>query len=1027
MKRITALFLVAAMLILAAPFTFSTVVNAQTVSNEEQLKAAITADGAATITLDADFTINTGDISGFEGTLDGNGHTITLTGEPLFGTITSATVKDLTLAGSVSETINAANKKLAALAREAKTSLTLSNVVNKADVTFTYDATAELKGGYVAGLIGWVNEACVVDITDCINEGTVSALAPNGAQYAQTVHAGGFIGGTTKAKGTISRCINKGKLFIDGPISGAGGIVGYTNNSTTSATAFVIEYCANLADLNGKAGVDGNVLGNRNERTAGICGYMSATIVRYCYNTGMIYDDNAYGIAGYGNANNKNWRNEVYCNYTYSSDKLTAELGRYKANTIIGGQCYVYGNYIMENRREIHTAEITSTPEFKDGVETGKTYYTANTIVRCDRYEPANVYRNAEDLLAQLDADEAVAGIWVEDTQNINKGYPVFAWQVDETPSTSAELGTVEIASYEALATALASATTAVDTCYKLTADITVPANFTQIADFYDVLDGNGHTITLDKTTKALINNLYGTIQNVTFAGETNISEQNTNLVTVNKGDRYINNVRTDNQKSTGFCSSGVIANEAIGATLSYVASTVDAKATFTRDGTGTAGTVFGGFIGTVYANSDGQGTTLVHCTNNGAVTVNYPTNENYTRDMVAGLVAVALGKTRIAYCRNNADIITVNSRGNVGGLMAFVTHSESVTSSVSPARIYISYSVNAGDFKNTGHNNERAGGIVGCGYAFEIKYCYNVGKPLSGNNKAFVGIHGWAQTYNDYRKNLTVYGCYTVDTSNAMTQFVIKEENGKTENYHASGFIFANNFHASTQAENGVNNIFNKNVYNHTLTTIVSNANGGTTKVANTTVKGYGAYHYEESTTYTDAADLTTKIEANMSTAAYYTADTCNINNGYPILTWEAHDYVTLYEEGGKNYVTTGKDLDCDKYNNAEFAGFVQFTNNKQKARFIMAIDTDYLATAKQEFDSFDVVITFNGNQTARINSRTLTSYYEVTAGTDVYTADGCEIFGFIVNFGDTTITSVDLKIEIGQDTFELGSYTAN
>jgi len=140
-------------------------------------------------------------------------------------------------------------------------------------------------------------------------------------------------------------------------------------------------------------------------------------------------------------------------------------------------------------------------------------------------------------------------------------------------------------------------------------------------------------------------------------------------------------------------------------------------------------------------------------------------------------------------------------------------------------------------------------------------------------------------------------------------------------------------------------------------------------------------------------------------------------------------YDYVTEYhdDETDKNYVSTGKDVASDRYSGAEFAGFVQFANNgSNKVRFVMAIDEYYLTQASAEYESFDIVVTYNG-VSKTVNSKGLSAFVEVTAGDKVYNADECQIFGFLMDFGNTTLQTLSFKIVVGETNFDLGSYTAN
>ena len=98
--------------------------------------------------------------SGF--TLDGNGHTITLTGAPLFADVSgNDTVKNLTVTGTVTET---GNKNTGAIAQSC--SGTIRNCA--ASVSVTYSGTSPYI--YLGGIVGKTSGT----VTNCLTTGTVT-------------------------------------------------------------------------------------------------------------------------------------------------------------------------------------------------------------------------------------------------------------------------------------------------------------------------------------------------------------------------------------------------------------------------------------------------------------------------------------------------------------------------------------------------------------------------------------------------------------------------------------------------------------------------------------------------------------------------------------------------------------------------------------------------------------------------------------------------------------------------------------
>ncbi len=178
------------------------------------------------LVLDSSFTA----ITGFAGTLDGGGYTIT-TGTPLFDCLNSTTVQNLTIALSGDITASGV------LADTAK-SATVTNVHLVGDHTVTAPEASDAGGlvgtaeystfkncsnaaaitgtQYVGGIAGSLSGSSVKFIA-CINSGTV---------YSSAGYAGGILGGSCKNLTEFAGCSNTGAISTDGSWCGAGGIVG---------------------------------------------------------------------------------------------------------------------------------------------------------------------------------------------------------------------------------------------------------------------------------------------------------------------------------------------------------------------------------------------------------------------------------------------------------------------------------------------------------------------------------------------------------------------------------------------------------------------------------------------------------------------------------------------------------------------------------------------------------------------------------------------------------------------------------
>lgn len=268
------------------------------------MTAAYAGNGSKYIELANDIIVAGNSYTGFAATLDGKGHTVTLSGDaPLFVTISSGTVKNLVLDAEATmspSTAGSGTRYFGVLAKQA-TSATIQNCVNKADVEWFLGGSTN---SYYGGLLG---DGSGCNISGCYNEGQISSDA---------LYIGGVVG-HTQSSSTISGCINKGKIIYQTPTSRSaqvymGGIAG------NIAASDNISDCVNLSDIEMPGSTTGNYIyvggvvgmtkcnisncGNRgtmkfsssttnNKYIGGICGGQTgstaATMIN-CYNEGDI-------------------------------------------------------------------------------------------------------------------------------------------------------------------------------------------------------------------------------------------------------------------------------------------------------------------------------------------------------------------------------------------------------------------------------------------------------------------------------------------------------------------------------------------------------------------------------------------------------------------------------------------------------------------------------------------------------------------------------------------------------------------
>lgn len=202
--------------------------------------------------LTADITLPSSYTGFFKGTLDGKGYTLTVS-NPVFEVLSSATVSDLTIKGSVAsdatELTRSADDYRGALAI-AGVGSTVTKVTNEASVS-AYDTAG--------GIFGYMQGGALVD---CVNKGTITASA----------QIGGLVGIAKDEEAHFEDCVNEGTLQKSlAPLGFVGGILG-----NASYTDVYFDGCVNnvAINVNAPASKDGSVLG----AVGGILGHASAPI-----------------------------------------------------------------------------------------------------------------------------------------------------------------------------------------------------------------------------------------------------------------------------------------------------------------------------------------------------------------------------------------------------------------------------------------------------------------------------------------------------------------------------------------------------------------------------------------------------------------------------------------------------------------------------------------------------------------------------------------------------------------------------
>ena len=223
-----------------------------------------------------------------------------------------------------------------------------------------------------AGLFGSINDA---EITGVVVQGTVVSTNTNNGD------AGGIVG---RAIGTTNKIINCGNEATVSGGSYCGGILG---NSQNGSCALEITGCYNSGRVSAK------------DRAAGIVarfnGSSSAITLNTCYNTGEITSE------------------------SYAS-------GIYGSNSVTISDSYTVG--------AISGKDASSSSAFSTGSYDTLTncYYLTGSVPTGAKVGAATAMSDAAmrtELLDKLGADN-----W-KTVRGVNNGYPVLAWQTDETPA----------------------------------------------------------------------------------------------------------------------------------------------------------------------------------------------------------------------------------------------------------------------------------------------------------------------------------------------------------------------------------------------------------------------------------------------------------------------------------------------------------------------------------------------------------------------------------------------------------------
>ena len=761
---------------------------------------AMKADGNYYLANDIEITDSYKSKSKFTGTLDGNGHSIKLGGNPIFKSLGSCTVKNLTIWGSV--IVTGAKTTAGAIVGTVSggSIVYFENIVNNAPVTSAYRA-----GGLVgmindksyARFVRCVNNAPVIgtnliggilgytlgytlEMFDCVNIGTVSTTTAKGICGGLVGRNGGDYAIADERFAFIKNCKNTGDIHST---SEAGGIIGVAKGSTVNIVSCVNEGKI-TSETNYAAGIAANI---------GAKNYLVTLNITNCVNTGKISMTkaspsekvNAAGIAGhvYGSGTDGLCRINKCINLgtiysTFYASQLLGYSNNAKneiKNSIAAGKVEKYNNS-AKFLPVVFGLSGANPRDFK----ISNNYYLKEDGTEWFSYATADSNAANRVSLSDLLADEAQAGkinlFTAADLASgmvgaqFNKavGEEVLYQNIgtDTAPTTDSTHASINLpVTVTELAVKSAEDFAAMKPYgyYVLEADITISSTYAE--DFIGTFDGNGHTVT---TTVPLFNKLKdATVKNLTINGNIVIGGNagalsvNASKVTVNN---VVNNANITSTKLDAYVGGIVGAcNQGFGSPYEHEYSRFtdcvnNGNITYKYDNDKKADSTprVAGLVGNVARYQHGVYT---NCVNNGNISV---TGTGLSgAPYVAGIAGSSFGGDFIN-CVNNGDLYST-AGAHMGGILGRGTPSAQGTDQSSKAV----GCVNTGNLEINSTGSGAVGGIFGqCGNApgstatraiYSAENCVNFG-TLTSNGNHMGGIIGYV-----YGNNNTVVYSYGV------------------------------------------------------------------------------------------------------------------------------------------------------------------------------------------------------------------------------------------------------------------------
>lgn len=633
----------------------------------------------------------------FKGTFDGANHTVTMTltaegnNVGLFARTDGATIKDLTVSGSVSgaEQVGgivgeAKNTKIQNCTNSAAVTGTgeqvggIAGKADGADILSCKNSTAVSGSNSVGGIVGYANST---NVLNCENTGTVKGTK-----------AGGIVGYANSVKNQIDvtniiNCINKGTIDLGDGSNYGGGIVGYVHcefNSDDTYTYALIKNCVNNGEFKGDNNKKGGIVGTirfavtgkgienclyNSDKNSGIndiyncepnpTGYTATQ--KFAVTDDKIISENEVGkLNWFANRNLDKFDGEdlKYWQASEGDLQLTLEEPEVIPNMVsISGE---FAKKYMTLSSETATQGTDVTVSFK--VPDYLSVHEINVIVNnlwVTVTETQSEYQDAENnyiseyKFTMPNADVTIEADITARVPNINGTYSIIE------KNDLLKLSKAVSAGYDTTGDVYKVSDAIADT------DLTTLEGFAPIGtlnnEFKGTFDGNGKTFKLGfDDENALFVGLFGDIEDATV--------KNVSVSGTIKGKQYV-----------------------------------------------------GGIIGRAYTS------TIANCHNSAAV----------TGDSQTGGIIGALFSTSVYSCSNTGAVEADNV---VGGIAGELSHKTTDISS----KLINCY--NSGNIKCISCENECAGGILGDGNSETTVNCVNTGDITDGTNPVGGAIIGNSQ-----------------------------------------------------------------------------------------------------------------------------------------------------------------------------------------------------------------------------------------------------------------------------------------